>query len=224
MFNGNSILRSMPPVVKNLLLINVIMYLISVITGNFMYENFALFYFKSPFFKPFQLVTHMFMHGGFTHIFFNMYTLFIFGSVLERVWGSQKFLLYYFVTGIGAALLHLGVMYLQLQGYIAEANAGNVYATANIQALLTTPTVGASGAIYGLLLAYGMLFPNNVMQLIFPPVALKAKWFVLIFGALELLLGLSGRGGDVAHFAHLGGMIFGFFLILYWKKNNRMYY
>lgn len=224
MFNGNSILRSMPPVVKNLLLINVMMYVISVITGNFMYENFALFYFKSPFFKPFQLVTHMFMHGGFTHIFFNMYTLYIFGSVLERVWGSQKFLLYYFVTGIGAALLHLGVMYLQLQGYLAAANAGNVYATAQIQSLLCTPTVGASGAIYGLLLAYGMLFPNNVMQLIFPPVALKAKWFVLIFGALELLLGLSGKGGNVAHFAHLGGMIFGFFLILYWKKNNRMYY
>lgn len=224
MFRGNSILGSMPPVVKNLLLINVIMYVITMITGNFMYENFALFYFKSPFFKPFQLVTHMFMHGGFTHIFFNMYTLFIFGGVLERVWGSQKFLLYYFVTGIGAALLHLGVMYLQLQGYIADVNAGDFMARANIQALLSTPTVGASGAIYGLLLAYGMLFPNNVMQLIFPPVALKAKWFVLIFGALELLLGLSGRGGDVAHFAHLGGMIFGFFLILYWKKNNRMYY
>ncbi len=214
----------MPPVVKNLLLINVIMYVITMITGNFMYENFALFYFKSPFFKPYQLVTHMFMHGGFAHIFFNMYTLFIFGGVLERVWGSQKFLLYYFVTGIGAALLHLGVMYLQLQGYIADIQDGNLYAQANIQALLTTPTVGASGAIYGLLLAYGMLFPNNVMQLIFPPVALKAKWFVLIFGALELLLGLSGRGGNVAHFAHLGGMIFGFFLIMYWKKNNRMYY
>ena len=224
MFRGNSILGSMPPVVKNLLLINVIMYVITMITGNFMYENFALFYFKSPFFKPFQLVTHMFMHGGFTHIFFNMYTLFIFGGVLERVWGSQKFLLYYFVTGIGAALLHLGVMYLQLQVYIADVNAGDFMARANIQALLSTPTVGASGAIYGLLLAYGMLFPNNVMQLIFPPVALKAKWFVLIFGALELLLGLSGRGGNVAHFAHLGGMIFGFFLILYWKKNNRMYY
>ena len=214
----------MPPVVKNLLLINVIMYVITMITGNFMYENFALFYFKSPFFKPFQLVTHMFMHGGFTHIFFNMYTLYIFGSVLERVWGSQKFLLYYFVTGIGAALLHLGVMYLQLQGYLAAANTGDFYATNQIQSLLCTPTVGASGAIYGLLLAYGMLFPNNVMQLIFPPVALKAKWFVLIFGALELLLGLSGKGGNVAHFAHLGGMIFGFFLILYWKKNNRMYY
>ncbi len=224
MFRGNSILGSMPPVVKNLLLVNILMYVITMITGNFMYENFALFYFKSPFFKPYQLVTHMFMHGGFTHIFFNMYTLFIFGGVLERVWGSQKFLLYYFVTGIGAALLHLGVMYLQLQGYIADIQEGNLYAQANIQALLTTPTVGASGAIYGLLLAYGMLFPNNVMQLIFPPVALKAKWFVLIFGALELLLGLSGRGGNVAHFAHLGGMIFGFFLIMYWKKNNRMYY
>lgn len=214
----------MPPVVKNLLLINILAYVITMLTGNFMYENFALFYFKSPFFKPIQLVTHMFMHGGFTHIFFNMYTLFIFGCVLERVWGSQKFLFYYFVTGLGAALLHLGVMYLQLQGYIADANAGDIYAAAKIQALLSTPTVGASGAIYGLLLAYGMLFPNNVMQLIFPPVALKAKWFVLIFGALELVLGLSGRGSDVAHFAHLGGMIFGYFLIVYWKKNNRMYY
>ena len=224
MFRGNSILGSMPPVVKNLLLINILAYVVTMLTGNFMYENFALFYFKSPFFKPIQLVTHMFMHGGFTHIFFNMYTLFIFGCVLERVWGSQKFLFYYFVTGLGAALLHLGVMYLQLQGYIADANAGDIYAAAKIQALLSTPTVGASGAIYGLLLAYGMLFPNNVMQLIFPPVALKAKWFVLIFGALELVLGLSGRGSDVAHFAHLGGMIFGYFLIVYWKKNNRMYY
>ena len=224
MFNRNSILASLPPVVKNLLIINILMYAITALTGNWMYENFALFYFKSPFFKPYQLVTHMFMHGGFTHIFFNMYTLFIFGGVLERVWGSQKFLFYYFVTGIGAALLHLGVMYLQLRGYLADAQAGDLMATANIRALLTTPTVGASGAIYGLLLAYGMLFPNNIMQLIFPPVALKAKWFVLIFGALELLLGLSGRGGNVAHFAYLGGMIFGWFLILYWKKNNRMYY
>jgi membrane associated rhomboid family serine protease len=214
----------MPPVVKNRIMINVLMYVITVITGNFMYENFALLYLKSPFFKPYQLATHMFMHGGFTHILFNMYTLFIFGCVLEKVWGSQKFLFYYFVTGIGAALLHLGVMALQLNGYIADLNAGNMFAQAGIQDILTTPTVGASGAIYGLLLAYGMLFPNNIMQLIFPPVALKAKWFVIIFGALELLLGLSGRGSDIAHFAHLGGMIFGFFLILYWKKNNMMYY
>lgn len=224
MFSRNSILANMPPVVKNLIMANVIVYIITMISGNFMYEHFSLFYFKSPFFKPFQLVTHMFMHGGFAHILFNMYALFIFGSVLERVWGSQKFLFYYFVTGIGAALIHLGVMALQLRGYMADLNAGDLLARAQIQDILVTPTVGASGAIYGLLLAYGMLFPNNIMQLIFPPVALKAKWFVLIYGAIELLLGLSGRGGDIAHFAHLGGMIFGFFLILYWKKNNRMYY
>ena len=224
MFNRNSILANMPPVVKNLIITNVIVYIITVISGNFMYEHFSLFYFKSPFFKPFQLVTHMFMHGGFAHILFNMYALFIFGSVLERVWGSQKFLFYYFVTGIGAALIHLGVMALQLRGYIADLNAGDLLARAQIQDILVTPTVGASGAIYGLLLAYGMLFPNNIMQLIFPPIALKAKWFVLAYGAIELMLGLSGRGGDIAHFAHLGGLIFGYFLILYWKKNNRMYY
>lgn len=218
MYQNNSFLSNISPVVKNLLIINVIMYLATVLIGDTMYEKFSLFYFSSPFFKPYQLVTHMFMHGGFTHIFFNMYTLFIFGNVLERVWGGQKFLFYYFVTGIGAALLHLGVMYLQLGGY---AQSGDF---AGIQSILLTPTVGASGAIYGLLLAYGMLFPNNIMQLIIPPIALKAKWFVIIFGALELLLGLSGRGGNIAHFAHLGGMIFGYFLIIYWKKNNRMYY
>ena len=224
MFTRNSILANMPPVVKNLIIANVIVYIITMISGNFMYEHFSLFYFKSPFFKPFQLVTHMFMHGGFAHILFNMYALFIFGSVLERVWGSQKFLFYYFVTGIGAALIHLGVMALQLRGYIADLNAGDLLARAQIQEILVTPTVGASGAIFGLLLAYGMLFPNNIMQLIFPPIALKAKWFVVAYGVIELMLGMSGRGGDVAHFAHLGGMIFGFFLILYWKKNNRMYY
>ncbi|MDO4736170.1 MAG: rhomboid family intramembrane serine protease [Bacteroidia bacterium] len=218
MYQNNSFLSNISPVVKNLLIINVIMFLATVLIGDTMYEKFSLFYFSSPFFKPYQLVTHMFMHDDFTHIFFNMYTLFIFGNVLERVWGGQKFLFYYFVTGIGAALLHLGVMYLRLGGY---AQSGDF---AGIQSILLTPTVGASGAIYGLLLAYGMLFPNNIMQLIIPPVALKAKWFVIIFGALELLLGLSGRGGNIAHFAHLGGMIFGYFLIIYWKKNNRMYY
>lgn len=219
-----SFLPSMPPVVKNLIILNVIMFLITSLTGNFMYEKFALFYFDSPFFKPYQLVSHMFMHGGFTHILFNMYSLFIFGSVLERVWGGQKFLLYYFVTGLGAAALHLGVMYLELIPLNNAYQMGDLAARVGIQQIYMTPTVGASGAIYGLLLAYGMLFPNNVMQLIFPPVAIKAKYFVMIFGALELVLGLSNSGGSIAHFAHLGGMIFGYILILYWKKNNRMYY
>lgn len=223
MYN-RSFLPSMPPVVKNLIILNVIMFIITSLTGNFMYEKFALFYFDSPFFKPYQLVSHMFMHGGFTHILFNMYSLFIFGSVLERVWGGQKFLFYYFVTGLGAAALHLGVMYLELIPLNNALQMGDLVARAGIQQIYMTPTVGASGAIYGLLLAYGMLFPNNVMQLIFPPVAIKAKYFVIIFGALELFLGLSNSGGSIAHFAHLGGMIFGYILITYWKKNNRMYY
>lgn len=213
-----------PPVIKNLVMINGLMLLITFLTGNFMYEKFALYYFDSPYFKPYQLITHMFMHGGFTHLFFNMYSLVIFGIALEQVWGSQKFFLYYLVTGLGAAALHLLVLYIEASGYQNAALAGNAIAAQNLEILKLTPTVGASGAVYGVLLAYGMLFPNNVLRLLFPPVALKAKWFVLIFGAIELWLGISNTGGNVAHFAHLGGMIFGYFLILYWKKNNRMYF
>ena len=137
---------------------------------------------------------------------------------------GKKFLLYYLVTGVGAAIIHSLVMYIEASSLTQAMEAGNFLAQEKMFALMRTPTVGASGAIYGLLLAYGMLFPNNIMQLLFPPVALKAKYFVLIFGALELFLGLSNTGSDIAHFAHLGGMIFGYFLIIYWKKNNRMYY
>lgn len=214
----------MPPVVKNLIIINIIMFVITLLTGDFMYEKFSLFFFRSDLFRPYQIITHMFMHGGFFHILFNMYTLFIFGSVLENVWGGKKFLLYYLVTGIGAAVIHSLVMYWEAGSLYSAAQAGDMLAAQKLGLLFRTPTVGASGAIYGLLLAYGMLFPNNVMQLIFPPIALKAKYFVMIFGALELVLGLSDSGGSVAHFAHLGGMIFGYFLMMYWKKNNRMYY
>lgn len=214
-----------PPVVKNLIIINAIMFAATYIIGsNYMYGKLALFFFESPLFKPYQLITHMFMHGDIWHILFNMYSLFIFGCVLEHVWGGKKFLLFYLVTGIGAALIHSGVMYLEAISLQNALEAGNIAANIELTQLYTTPTVGASGAIYGLLLAYGMLFPNNVMQLIFPPVALKAKYFVLIFGALELLLGITNSGGSIAHFAHLGGMIFGYFLIMYWKKQNRMYY
>lgn len=201
----SSVMSNIPPVVKNIIIINVILFLGTLLVKEPMYERLALFPLGSYFFRPYQLVTHMFMHGGFWHIFFNMYTLFFFGCVLERVWGSKKFLLYYFVTGLGAAACHLLVLYLQ----------GNT---------LNIPTVGASGAIYGLLLAYGMLFPNNRLTIIFPiPIVLKAKWFVLIFGCIELLTDFSGISDGVAHFAHLGGMIFGVFLILHWKKKNRMY-
>lgn len=191
-----------------------------------MYETFALFYPSSPFFRWWQPVTHMFMHGGFGHLFFNMFTLYMFGSVLERVWGPKKYLLYYMVTGLGAALLHTGVEWLQTlywQNIIqtGEASAA-VAAAASMRRMLMTPTVGASGAIYGLLLGYAMLFPDSVMTLIFPPISLKAKWFVLIFAAIELVMGFSG-GDGVAHFAHLGGMLFGLILILIWRKGQKMY-
>lgn len=217
-------MSNFPPVIKNLVIINVIMLLITTFTGDFMYEKFSLFYFESPFFKPYQFITHMFMHGNFIHLLFNMYSLVIFGVVLEQVWGSKKFFLYYMVTGLGAAVLHSFVLYLDASAQQTAIEAGSMQAAQNLQMLMMTPTVGASGAVYGVLLAYGMLFPNNVLQLIFPPVALKAKWFVLIFGAIELFLGVSNRGGNIAHFAHLGGMIFGYFLIIYWKKNNKMYF
>ncbi len=212
-----------PAITKNLIIINVIMLVVTMINENFMYEHFSLFYFASDWFKPYQFITHMFMHGGFWHLFFNMYTLFIFGSVLENVWGSKKFFIYYMATGIGAALFHELVMYIQVASMQSALAVGDLAARASYQALLNTPTVGASGAIYGLLLAYGMLFPNNVLTLIFPPISLKAKWLVLIFGAIELTLGLTNSGGNIAHFAHLGGMIFGLLLILFWKKNNKLY-
>ena len=182
-----------PPVVKNIIIINIIMFVATLIIGNFMYEKLSLFYFKSQFFKPYQFLTHMFMHGSFVHILFNMYTLFFFGSVLENVWGGKKFLLYYLVTGIGAAILHSLVLHLQATGLENAITAGSYQAYEQLRILYNTPTVGASGAIYGLLLAYGMLFPNNIIGLVFPPVALKAKYFVIIFGAIELLLGLTLR-------------------------------
>ncbi|MDX9782175.1 MAG: rhomboid family intramembrane serine protease [Bacteroidales bacterium] len=223
-YRGGGFFTSLPPVIKNLLIINALMLVITYFAEDFMYGTFSLFFFESELFRPFQFVTHMFMHGGIFHLFFNMYSLVIFGVVLEHVWGSQKFFLYYMVTGLGAAALHSLVLWIDYSSQVAAFEAGNQYALQNIQTLLATPTVGASGAVYGVLLAYGMLFPNNVLQLIFPPIALKAKWFVLIFGALELWLGISNTGGNIAHFAHLGGMLFGFILIKYWKKNNKMYF
>lgn len=216
-------MSNMPAAVKNIIIINVLVYLMTSLKGNFMYENFALFYPTSPFFHWWQPLTHMFMHGGFWHIFFNMYTLFIFGSVLERVWGTKKFLIYYFVTGLGAAAVHTGVEWIQMTHWMSQAAEGSIAAQASIHALKMTPTVGASGAIYGLLMGYAMLYPDAIMSLIFPPISMKAKWFVLIFAAIELFTGVTGTGGGIAHFAHLGGLIFGFILLMYWKKTRRLY-
>ena len=194
-------MSNVPKAVKHIILINVLMLVLTYLNDPLMSKWFAL----NPItflWKPWQLVTYMFMHGGLGHLFFNMYTLFIFGSVLENVWGTKKFLTFYFVTGIGAALVNIGVQY--LTGSFAL-------------------TVGASGAIYGILMGYAMLYPDSMLTLILPPVSMKAKWFVLIFAGIELLLGITGTQVSVAHFAHLGGLLFGFLLILYWKKKHVLY-
>jgi membrane associated rhomboid family serine protease len=197
--------------------------IMTMLNEDMMYEKFALFYPTSPFFHIWQPVTHMFMHGGFWHLFFNMYTLYFFGRVLEERWGAKKFLIFYFVTGLGAALVHTGVEWLQMNHWMSQVAEGSMVAQANIHALKMTPTVGASGAIYGVLMGFAMLYPDAVLSLIFPPVSMKAKWFVLIFGGIELLTGVTGVGGGIAHFAHLGGLIFGYLLILYWKKKHTLY-
>ena len=224
--NSGGFLGFIPPVTRNLIIINTLILIITFFSKNFMYETFALFYPSSPFFHWWQPVTHMFMHGGFGHLFFNMFTLYMFGSVLERVWGGKKYLLFYMVTGLGAALLHTGVEWLQTLHWQHIIQTGDpsaaIAATQSMRAMLSTPTVGASGAIYGLLLGYAMLFPDSVMTLIFPPISMKAKWFVLVFAVIELLMGVLGSDG-VAHFAHLGGMLFGFILIRIWRKSHKMY-
>ena len=233
-------MRNLPPAVKNIIIINALIMVMITLKESFMLENFALYFPASPFFRIWQPLTYMFMHGGFGHLFFNMYSLFIFGSVLERVWGTQKFLLFYFVTGLGAALVHIGVQWIQYGSALAtyglslnDASALAQEVARSIQAgadripvwslSLFTPTVGASGAIYGVLMGYAMLYPDSVLTLLFPPVSLKAKWFVLIFAAIELALGVFGTRAGIAHFAHLGGLIFGFILIMYWKKRHTLY-
>lgn len=220
---GGGLLGNIPVAIRNIIVINVIVLIMTYLNENFMYEKFALFYPTSPFFHWWQPVTHMFMHGGLWHIFFNMYTLFIFGSALERVWGAKKFLIFYFVTGLGAAAIHTGVEWIQMQSWLGAAAEGSLAAQNSIHMLKMTPTVGASGAIYGVLMGYAMLYPDSVLTLLFPPIPMKAKWFVLIFAAIELLTGITGVGGGIAHFAHLGGLIFGFLLMWYWKKKRTLY-
>lgn len=216
--NGNNFISQIPTVTKNLVAINILMFIATLINENFMVANFAMFYPASPFFKPWQILTHMFMHGGFWHIFFNMYSLLMFGSILERSLGPKKFLIFYFVTGLGAAALHTGVEWMQARVFIANG-AVNAY-----QALLMTPTLGASGAIYGVLIGFAMLYPQAQLMLIFPPIPVKAKWLVVIFAVIELFFGINGIQEGVAHFAHLGGMLFGWLLIRWWRKHGKLYY
>ena len=216
--NGNNFISQIPTVTKNLVAINILMFIATLVNENFMVANFAMFYPASPFFKPWQILTHMFMHGGFWHIFFNMYSLLMFGSILERSLGPKKFLIFYFETGLGAVALHTGVEWMQARVFIANGAAGAY------QQLLVTPTLGASGAIYGVLIGFAMLYPQARLTLIFPPIPMTAKWLVIIFAAIELFSGINGIQESVAHFAHLGGMLFGWLLIRWWRKHGKLYY
>jgi membrane associated rhomboid family serine protease len=208
-----------PPAVQNLLIANCVVFLAMMLLDKMrIYELFALFPVPSPFFKIWQPVTYMFMHGDFSHLFFNMFALWMFGRGLEMEMGSKRFFTYYLVCGIGAALVQLGMAQIDLARVAAFSPAYWDY--------LCTPTVGASGAVFGLLLAFGMLHPNAIIMLLIPPIPIKAKWFVVIYGALELFFGVSGRMDSVAHFAHLGGMLWGWLLMLWWRyrDRNRTYY
>ena len=226
-----SFLSGIPNVCKNILIINIIVWLAQMVLmqrGINLSNHLGLYYFESPNFRVYQFVTSMFLHDNrsFTHLFFNMFAVFMFGRVLEQVWGSKRFLTYYFITGIGAGLIHMLVMYIRIS-LVKNALYAEGLDEVIIQGLLNDsifniPTIGASGAVFGILLGFGMLFPNTPLYIIPFPFPIKAKWLVIGYGAMELALGLAYLPGDnVAHFAHLGGMVFGIFMILYWKKKDK---
>ena len=217
-------MNNLPTVTKNLLIINILCFFGVIVAKRYGIDAeslFSLHFFMASDFNIGQLVTYMFMHANFQHIFFNMFALWMFGRVLEQVWGPKRFLTYYLVCGVGAGLVQELVQYIDystvLSSYTAVKTEFGTIAMSEYLNMMRT--VGASGAVYGILLAFAMLFPNSEM-FVFPlPMPIKAKYFVLGYFVLELFLGFSG-GDGIAHFAHLGGMIFGLVLILYWKKKN----
>lgn len=259
---------AIPPVIKGILIINVILFLLTNWTGAIGQQigfKLALFNFKSEYFEPYQLITHMFMHAGFAHIFFNMFAVFIFGRVLENVWGGKRFFIFYMAAGLGAAFIQLLVNHIQLsillekinefqqsptpevlqklvEHYLGQPSAqllsfidkwiyqpdnasyiqqGKVLATEIGQRVTNIPTVGASGAVFGVLVAFAMLFPNVELMLIFFPVPIKAKYMVPLYALIELFFGVAHFQWDnVAHWAHLGGALVGFILVKIWKRNQ----
>jgi membrane associated rhomboid family serine protease len=266
---------SLPPVVKNIIIINVILFAatqlsIHVLNSDFMIRHLAMFPARSPLFEPHQLVTHIFMHANLAHIFFNMFGVFMFGKILEQLWGSKRMMIFYTVTGLGAALVQLAVNYFQvghLMNLADEFNNSPSYTlfsqivdkysmgtTSNqvvnfmqqwfykpddtsfipqakeiveyiVSSNLQIPTLGASGAVFGLLIAFAMMFPDVELMLIFLPIPIKAKYFVPFYALLELFFGVAGfKWDNVAHFAHLGGALFGFILVKIWKKNQFRFY
>ena len=196
-----------PPVVKNLLIANIMMYMAITLLPSFhrlMAEYGQLYWVGSPYFRSWQFVSYMFLHASLSHLFFNMWALWMFGRTLEYEIGSRRFLIYYMVCGVGAAILQMGV----------AALAGEVYFR----------MLGASGAVMGLLLSFGVMHPNERLFIIPIPFPIKAKWFVVGYAVLEMMLGWTGANSGVAHFAHVGGMLWGLLLLLYWRKNNKVYF
>lgn len=214
------------PVVLNLIIINALVFLAQVIIGgntepNSTTDLFALHHYKSEYFKPYQVVTHMFMHGGFFHLLFNMFALWMFGSIMERTWGPKRFLIFYFICGLGSAFAQMGSYAFNFWEIDHASISSQVYDQYQF-VLRKAYTVGASGAIMGLLAAFGYLYPNIEMMIIPIPVPVKAKWAVLGMIALDVFGGVVQLQGDnIAHFAHLGGALIGFLVVLYWNKTNR---
>jgi len=255
---------------KALLLANIAVFVLGFLaerTGFDIDKNLGLYYIKSEYFKPLQFITYMFVHAGFMHLFFNMFALVQFGSMIESVWGTKRFVFYYLVTGVGAGVIHIIVTHLQLMPFldavdaffanptpdalVALGTSTPVFKDAAIMELadrwrtgfytdeqiieafeqqipqakamlFNTPVVGASGAVFGLLLAFGLMFPNLKLQLLFIPIGIPAKYFVLLYGVAELFFGINDFSGDnIAHFAHLGGMLVGFVLLMVWSRGAR---
>ena len=259
---GSGIGGLLPPVVKNLLIINGLFFLAKMSFGtdelgrNLLDSQLGMYYLGSPHFRPWQILSHMFMHGDIGHIFTNMFGLFMFGGPVERALGSKRFITYYLVCGLGAAALHTGVNAYEVIGderavaaYGADVQdvkdatklptldeANNALTEIAMAHQVPEATlaqlfydyqgtiIGASGAVFGILLAFGMMFPNQEIFLLLLPIPIKAKYFVVIYGLLELYMGLKQSQGDnVAHFAHLGGMLFGFFLIRHWRRSGSLW-
>ncbi len=244
------IFGNIPDVTKNLLILNVLFFLVKGVLesqGINAGQVLGMHYPASQLFEPYQIVTHFFMHGDLFHILFNMIGLVVIGSHLERVWGKKRFFIFYFVTAFGAMLLHIVVEGVEIYNSMGEffptiyyeyysdsympyiidsmgqQRAGGVILEAGVR--MHTPVLGASGAVYGLLMAFALLFPNTEFRLLFPPIPIKAKWLALILGGIAVYNGiLQSEGDSVAHFAHLGGMLFGFIMIKIWQRNQNTFY
>lgn len=220
-------MRNIPDIIKQLIIINVLIFIGSQFVGQIAYDVLALHYPKNDLFGVWQLLTHMFMHGSISHILFNMFGLWMFGSPLVQMWGKNKFLFFYLSTGLGAALLQILVYHLQIQGWVDDLVTQG-YALDEIyrslqqsQSLFHVTMVGASGALYGVLVAFAFLFPNAELMLIFLPIPIKAKYFVPLVLLMDLFFGFSSYSmGPIAHFAHVGGAITGFLIMWYWKRSQ----